>query len=108
VPTYAFRDKETGEVFEKFLQMSSRERFLEENPNYTQVPNAIGGFIASTGDRTHNTDGGWNEVMQKAAHAHPHSPLAERYGKKSQKDIATRDAVNKSRKKLDGAIAKEK
>ena len=108
MPTYAFRDKETGEVFEKFLMMSSREKFLEDNPNYTQVPNATGGLISSVGDRTKNTDGGWNEVMSKAAEAHPHSPLAEKYGKQTHKEIKTREAVKSARAKLHNAIAKEK
>tara|TARA_B100000085_G_scaffold250289_1_gene246503 strand:- start:31 stop:357 length:327 start_codon:yes stop_codon:yes gene_type:complete len=108
VPTYAFRDEETGEVFEKFMVMSSREKFLEDNPNYTQVPNALGGLVSSVGDRTKNTDGGWNEVINKAVDAHPHSPLADRYKKRSIKEIKTRDAVKKARDKLDNVIAKEK
>ena len=33
MPTYCFRDKNTGEVTEKFMSISAREQFLVENPN---------------------------------------------------------------------------
>ena len=51
MPTYSFRDNETGETFEKVLRISEREQFLKDNPNLKQVllsapeinANAIGG-----------------------------------------------------------------
>ena len=33
MPTYVFKDKLTGEQFEKFLSMSEREQFLKDNPD---------------------------------------------------------------------------
>jgi len=35
------------------------------------------------------------EVFAKAAEAHPNSPLADRYGKKSIKEIKTREVLKK-------------
>jgi len=32
MPTYNFRNKTTGETFEKFMSISARELFLSENP----------------------------------------------------------------------------
>ena len=47
-------------------------------------------------------DGGYRENMQRIAEQHPGSPLAERYGgcKPSHKEIKTRDAINKHRKRV--------
>ena len=35
MPTYAFRDKTTGEVFEKFMSISAREEYLKTCLLYT-------------------------------------------------------------------------
>ncbi len=32
MPTYAFYNKDTGELTEKFMSFSERDKFLEENP----------------------------------------------------------------------------
>lgn len=37
MPTYSFRDINTGEVFDKMLRMSERQKFLDDNPNLEQV-----------------------------------------------------------------------
>lgn len=37
MPTYDFRNKVTGEVFEKFMSIAHREKYLEENPDIEQV-----------------------------------------------------------------------
>ena len=33
MPLYDFRNKDTGEVFEKFMSISAKEEYLKENPN---------------------------------------------------------------------------
>ena len=43
--------------------------------------------------------GGLDEVFSKAAEAHPGSPLADRYGRKSIKQAKTDAVVEKHRKK---------
>lgn len=37
MPTYSFRDKTTGEIFDKILRIAEREQFLTDNPNLEQV-----------------------------------------------------------------------
>ncbi len=37
MPVYEFRNKETGETFDKILHVNEREAFLAENPNIEQV-----------------------------------------------------------------------
>ncbi len=33
MPTYEFKNKDTGEVFEKIMSYDSKVKYLEENPN---------------------------------------------------------------------------
>ena len=42
-------------------------------------------------------DQGWKENMSRIADAHPTSPFAERYGKKSTKSIKTQQVLQKHR-----------
>lgn len=36
MPTYAFYNKETGELTEKFLSFSERDQYLKDNPHLEQ------------------------------------------------------------------------
>ena len=78
MPTYSFRNNDTGEEFTELMSISEREKFLEQNPNIQQLPSMFS-MVGGTGDRIKNDDG-WKENMSRIAEAHPHSPLAERYG----------------------------
>jgi len=74
MPTYSFRDNNTGEVFDKWMYMAEREKFLSENPHLTQVPtspNVVSGI--GTGEK-HSTQ--FKEVMQKVQNAHPRANLS--------------------------------
>jgi hypothetical protein len=42
LPTYTFKNKDTGEVFEEFMGITKREQYLQDNPHLEQVP---GGFV---------------------------------------------------------------
>lgn len=37
MPTYDFRDKNTGEITERIMKISEREQFLQDNPHLEQV-----------------------------------------------------------------------
>lgn len=37
MPTYEFRNKETGEIHERFMSMSEREPYLASNPHLEQI-----------------------------------------------------------------------
>ena len=51
-------------------------------------------MVGGTGDRIKN-DAGWKENLSRIAEAHPGSPLAERHGKSSIKDINTKRVLKK-------------
>ena len=94
MPNYNFVNTDTGEEFEEFFTISGREEFLKDNPNIQQLPSLFALSASGTGDRIKN-DNGWKENMSRIAEAHPGSPLAEKYGKSSTKDINTRNVLKK-------------
>ena len=98
MPTFKFRNTETGEEFEDFLSNARREELLEKNPHIKQMPSSFA-IVSTTGTIDGKTDDGWKEMQSKIAEAHPDSPFADRYGKKSIKDIKTKAVVDKHRKK---------
>lgn len=99
MPTFKFRNNETGEEFEDFLSNDTREDLLSKNPHITQVPTGFS-IVSTTGDNIDaKTDAGWKEVLAKGAEAHPDSELGQRYGKQSAKQIKTNAVLNKHRAK---------
>jgi predicted nucleic acid-binding Zn ribbon protein len=40
MPTYSFRDKETGEEFDVFMKISELDEYLEKNPNVEKLLSA--------------------------------------------------------------------
>jgi hypothetical protein len=75
MPTYVFRNKETGEQFEKILKMSELDSFRVDNPQLETVIQAV-----AFGDPTKLTssrkfDSGFKEVLQKIHERSPGSEL---------------------------------
>lgn len=73
MPTYEFRNKETGEVTEVFMKMSAKDQYLVDNPHLeqtmTQAPAFSGDHIAL------KKDNGFKEVLQKIHERTPGSVL---------------------------------
>ena len=75
MPTYSFRDKNTGEVFDKFMPWAQREEFLTQNANLESI---ITGAPAFTGDHVSGCkkyDTGFKEVLQRIHEKTPGSQL---------------------------------
>lgn len=104
MPTYEFRDTKTGEEFEIIMTWSKREEYLKENPHVEPVLGAPA-IIGGTGGYT-KAPTGFNEVLSKVAEAHPASPLAEKHGSKSIKDVQTRQIVKKHVDKITKRLTK--
>ena len=92
MPTYTFENTETGEVFDKVLKMSEKDDFLKSNPNLKSI---IAGINIVAGVGQMKTDAGWKENLSRIAEAHTTSSMNDRYGKKSIKDIKTKQVINK-------------
>lgn len=73
MPTYEFRNKETGEVTEVWMKISAKDQYLIDNPHLeqtmTQAPAFAGDHI------TIKKDTGFKEVLQKIHERSPGSEL---------------------------------
>ena len=100
MPTYRFVNENTGEEFDEFMSISTKDVYLKDNPHFKQVytPIALAGdHLMGVGPKV---DGGFTENMQRIAAAHPSSPMAKTYGSgETTAQIKTRNAVENFKKK---------
>jgi hypothetical protein len=75
MPTYNFRDKDTGIEFEKFMSISTRELFLKENPNIESVITSAPMVVDPVRVGVRKRDSGFKEVLQKIHERTPGSDL---------------------------------
>ena len=94
MPTYTFYNTETDEQFDDFMSWSERENYLKDNPHIEPMLTTA----ALVGDHIiMKTDGGMKDTFSRIAEAHPNSPLAERYGKKTVKQSQVEKVMKKHR-----------
>ena len=95
MPTYIFKNKKTGIVYEDFMSITDMEKILS-NPHMELVIDSVN-IISQTGDNIDaKTDSGWKETLAKISEAHPDSELNKQYGKrKSAKDVKTAEVRKK-------------
>ena len=74
MPTYNFRNKETGEEFEKFMGISAREVYLQENPNIETMISGAPMICDPVRVGVRKKDAGFKEVLQKI---HSRSPASQ-------------------------------
>tara|TARA_Y100000004_G_scaffold76873_1_gene86498 strand:+ start:219 stop:524 length:306 start_codon:yes stop_codon:yes gene_type:complete len=98
MPIYTFENTKTKKVYDEMMSISEKEAFLKKNKHIKQKITGIN-IIGGIQGITHKTDGGWNDNLQRIADAHPTSPLAERYKKKSIKEVKTKQVIEKHRKR---------
>ena len=99
MPTYEFKDKETGELQELFMKISEKEKFLKDNPNLLPIISAPNYITRTDGDVLKRAGAGWNEVLQKVGEAHPNSKIAETNLRRSTKKVASDNLVKKYKQK---------
>ena len=98
MPIYTFENIKTGKEFTEQLSMSELDVYLKKNKNIRQVFTSLN-IIGGISGLTHKSDSGWQDNLQRIAEAHPNSQLAQRYKKKSIKDIRTQQVLEKHRKR---------
>jgi hypothetical protein len=99
MPIYTFYNKKTKKEYDDMMSISEMEDYLSKNKHITQVLQPIN-IVAGVSGLTHKNDQGWKENMSRIAEAHPTSPLADRYGKKSIKQIRTQQALKKNKQRI--------
>ena len=99
MPTYNFRNKETGEETEEFMSIADLDKFKEDNPHLeqflTKAPGLVGGVM---GLGRMKTDGGWKDMLSRIGDAHPGSKVHDLYSHKSVKEVKTRQVLEKHKK----------
>lgn len=75
MPTYTFRNKETGETFDQFMTIASREQFLKENPNLESIISGAPMMMDPVRAGVRKVDNGFKEVLQKIHSRTPGSKL---------------------------------
>lgn len=55
MPTYTFRNRDTGEVFDKFMKIAEKDPYLAENPHLDPVL-SYGGIVHETGTNLRVSD----------------------------------------------------
>ena len=80
------------------MTIAEMEAYMKKNKHITQVPQVlnISGGVMGVNMKNY---GGWKDNLSRIAEAHPTSALAERYGKITAKEIATRKVVQKHLKR---------
>jgi hypothetical protein len=102
MPTYRFKDHNTGKIWEDLMLISEMEKFIKKK-HIELLPPTQMNILSSVGSVDSHTDSGFKEVLSKVSEAHPESPLARRYGKRSEKDVQISNMRKKHRnRKLKG------
>ena len=71
MPSYNFKNKKTGEVFEKSMKMSEREDYLKNNPDIEQMLSTPSFRYQANNTQGVKVDDSFREVQQKVAENHP-------------------------------------
>jgi hypothetical protein len=98
MPVYTFENIKTGEEYTIHMSMSEIDDYIKKNKNVRQVFTSLN-IVGGVAGLTHKPDSGFKDVVQKIAEKHPGSPLAEKYKKKSIKEIRTKQVIDKHRKR---------
>ena len=85
MPTYRFYNKKTKEEYEDLMSIAEMEEFIKKK-HIKLLPPTQMNILSSVGSVDTHTDNGFKEVLSKVSEAHPESPLARRYGRRSVKD----------------------
>ena len=96
MPRYTFENKKTGKKWTDMMMISEMEDYLKKNKHIRQEPvpiNIVGGVQGIS----YREDGGWKDVKQKIAEAHPNSSFAKHHRRRGIKEIKTDQARARAR-----------
>ena len=99
MPTYRFYDKVKDVEFEDYMTISEMEKLIKKK-HITLLPPTQMNIVSSVGSVDSHTDRGFKEVLSKVSEAHPESPLARRYGRRSVKDTQIEKVRKKHRNRI--------
>jgi hypothetical protein len=65
MPTYDFRNKETGEVIERIMSIAAKAEYLKDNPHMEPIITGLPPLIDPVRLGIHKPDQGFKEVLQR-------------------------------------------
>jgi hypothetical protein len=101
MPVYRFKDNDTNEIFEVFMKISEKEKYLMENSNiesYIMAPSIVSGVSV-----TNKVPDGFKDVLSRISEQHKGTELADRHGRNTIKEARTNEVV---RKHIDKVVKK--
>ena len=99
MPTYRFLNTKKNEEYEDLMSIAEMES-LTKKKHIKLLPPTQMNIVSGVGSSDGKTDNGWKEVMSKVSEAHPNSPLAERYGKRTIKETQIETVRKKHRNRI--------
>ena len=81
------------------MMISEMEKLVKKK-HIELLPPTQMNIVSSVGSVDSKTDSGFKEVLSKVSEAHPNSPLASRYGKRSVKDTQIERVRKKHRTRI--------
>lgn len=75
MPTYHFRNLDTGEVSEVFCSITEKEEYLKNNPNQTQILFPLK-IVSDRMTNIHVTDS-FREAMSRVKENHPKNRIKD-------------------------------
>ena len=75
MPTYSFRDKNTGLEFDEFMSMSSLDSFLENNPHIEQTITGAPALVDSNHLGIRKPDQGFRDHLRRIKKHHRRSTI---------------------------------
>ena len=95
MPTYEYKNVNTGEISEIFLKLADKDQFQQDNPNLEQIIGAPNMITRRDGDVLKKAGAGWNEVLQKVGEHYPDSEVAKKNVRRTAKQVATDNIIKK-------------
>lgn len=70
MPTYKFRNNQTGEVWEDFMGISAADKYLEENPHIERLVNGAPLLVGSAMGGKTKPDDGFRDLLKDMKKKH--------------------------------------
>ena len=99
MPTYRFYNSKTKTEYEELMSISEMEKHKRKK-HIELLPPTQMNIVSSVGSVDGKTDSGFKEVLSKVSEAHPNSPLADRYGKRTVKETQIEKVRKKHRTRM--------
>lgn len=96
MPTYTLYDQTADEYWDDVMSYNDLQTLLADNPHIKHILQAPA-FISNAGNL--RVDNGFKEMQSRIAQAHPNSALADRVGGRSTKEIKTKQAYERYKKR---------